>query len=195
MATRSSTLANTDNARCSQGSVSAPNQESLVKLTSRSGWRLPDAAQKSLQNIFVANHRTEFPGLSAGFPQSHHRGSLAGGESARARRQKIPQPRKGIDARNVFAECQQAHLVVASHRPSVAIEQNGRIECIVVRRIVHVRADHNRHGEAAANHSQGFGREVGAEIPRQGHGIAAFAPHQELRAGLLQPARLRLQGR
>ena len=40
-ATRNSTLANTESARCSQGSEPAPNQESLVRLTNKFGCSAP----------------------------------------------------------------------------------------------------------------------------------------------------------
>ncbi len=157
--------------------------------------QLPDAAQESLQNVLVANHRAELPVLAAGPLKSHHARALARGELAGAGRQKFSQPGKGLDAGNVFAEGQQPYLVVASrHSPS----RSSRM------------AELNASSCAASYMSapmmtgtlkprriipSEFGGEVGAEIARHGNRIAAFAPHQELRAGLLQTAGLRSAGR
>src|SRR6202040_2213076 len=98
---------------------------------------------------------------------------------------------EGIDAGNALAEPQQPYLVVAPDDIPVTGEQKGRIEGIVVRPIVHLGTDEGRYAQTAANHPHGLGCEVGAELARQGHGIATLAPHDELRAAFLQTTRLR----
>ena len=156
--------------------------------------QLPEAAQESRQNVLVANHRAELPVLAAGPSKSHQSRSLARAELAGAGRQEFTQPGKELDAGNVFAESQQPYLVVESRHSPVAAEQDGRVECILARGIVHVGADDHRYAEAAANPPRVFGGEVGGEIARQGGRIGAFAPDDELCAGLLQTAGHRLQG-
>ena len=63
MVLRNSTVANTANARCSQGSARFPYQESTVMFTKRFGPRASDVGQIVGQNILVANDRTEDPGI------------------------------------------------------------------------------------------------------------------------------------
>ena len=58
--------------------------------------QLPDAAQKTLQNILVANHRAESYALILGSPQGQHRGTLSRGESADAFRQKYALYQNGL---------------------------------------------------------------------------------------------------
>src|SRR3977135_2037147 len=96
---------------------------------------LPDAAQKSLQDVFIANHWAEFPELIVGSAQGQHLRALSRGESADAFRQEFSQRWGGSGAGNVMADSQQPHLVVVACRLAVAVEQDGRVEGVLVRRV------------------------------------------------------------
>src|ERR1700733_902991 len=130
--------------------------------------QLSEAAQESRQDVLIANHGTQSPDLPAGPLQSEQGRALARGELTGARRKQTPQPGEGLDAGYVFSEGQQPHLVVVPCRPSVAIEQNGGVEGVLVTGIVHVGADDGRDVKSAPYPPQGVGREIGGGFSRQG---------------------------
>ena len=145
MLSRSSTVANTASARCSQGSVRLPYQESTVRLTSRFGCAAPDLHQIVGQDVLVADDRARDPRtIPPRSLQSSTRGPVPAVKRELPSGTMCLQPGKDVDPGNVFAEGQQPHLVVAAGHRARAVEQDRGVVDIVVRRIVRVGADDHR---------------------------------------------------